>query len=88
MAIEAARTGTNSDVVAQLVNAGERLPDAVAAAIARHGREVVPSLVEVLEEAPQAEEAGAASEPEMNRWHGHCAGTGSQAGAAGPGEKG
>jgi hypothetical protein len=48
MAIEAARTDPNADVVAQLVSVGERLPEPVAEAILRRGREVVPLLIEVL----------------------------------------
>jgi HEAT repeat protein len=50
MATEAARTDPNADVVARLVSAGERLPEPVAQAILRRGREVVPLLIEVLED--------------------------------------
>ncbi len=50
MATEAARTDPNSNVVAQLVSAGERLPRPVAEALLRRGREVIPALVEVLED--------------------------------------
>jgi hypothetical protein len=50
MATEAARTDPNADVVAQLVSVGERLPGPVAEAILRRGREVVPLLIEVLED--------------------------------------
>jgi len=50
MATEAARTDPNADVVARLVNAGERLPGSAAEALLRCGREVVPMLVEVLED--------------------------------------
>jgi hypothetical protein len=50
MATEAARRDPNADVVAQLVSAGERLPEPVAQAILRRGREVVPLLIEVLED--------------------------------------
>lgn len=50
MATEAARTDPNADAVAQLVSAGERLPEPVAEAILRRGREVVPLLIEVLED--------------------------------------
>jgi len=50
MATEAARTDPNADAVAQLVSAGERLPEPVAEAILRRGREVIPVLVEILED--------------------------------------
>ncbi len=49
MATEGARTDPNADFVAQFVSAGERLPEPVAEAILRRGREVVFLLIEVLE---------------------------------------
>ncbi len=50
MRTEAARTDPNSDVVAQLVSAGERLTESVAEAILRRGRDVIPELIEILED--------------------------------------
>jgi hypothetical protein len=48
MGIEAARTNLDGDLVAQLVGAGERLAESVGERILRRGREVVPALVEIL----------------------------------------
>jgi hypothetical protein len=64
MRTEAARTGPNGDVVAQILSAGERLTESIAEAIRRGSQE---RGEQAEEEDPQAEKTGAASEPKMNR---------------------
>ncbi len=65
MRTEAARTNLDGDLVAQLVSAGERLTESVTGPIVRRGRDVIPALIEILEddELAQGDAAGGGYAP-------------------------
>src|SRR5918996_4833838 len=56
MQSELQRTNPTREIVAQLVSAGESLSESVAGAIVRRGDEVIPFLIEILEDEALAQE--------------------------------